>query len=152
MLLHISWKASPYLKSLEISVLFGVYTVDAALDYVILWCRMDQICVLKYSKVPPFVNIWLTLLLRISIICGQLNIAWRIWRLCLESWYSVTASYALRVWTQATASMSTSLWRTLNHLNHLIFTILINSRQTSGCCCCCWFLLMTRTRRVPSQV
>jgi len=132
LLLHISWKASPYLKSLEISVLFGVYTVDAALDYVILWCRMDQICVLKYSKVPPFVNIWLTLLLRISIICGQLNIAWRIWRLCLESWYSVTASYALRVWTQATASMSTSLWRTLNHLNHLIFTILINSRQTSG--------------------
>ena len=37
-----------------------------------------------------------------------------------------------RLWTQATASMSTSLWRTLNHLNHLIFAILINSRQTSG--------------------
>jgi len=34
-----------------------------------------------------------------------------------------------RLWTQATAFMSTSLWRTLNHLNHLIFTILINSCQ-----------------------
>jgi len=37
-----------------------------------------------------------------------------------------------RLWTQAAASMSTSLWKILYHLNQLIFTILINSCQTSG--------------------
>ena len=50
-----------------------------------------------------------------------------------ESTAAVAVKYLYwRLWTQATASMSTSLWRTLNHLNHLIFTFLINSCQTSG--------------------
>jgi len=62
-------------------------------------------------------------------------------RYCTSGWMPISCHFrdckALLVtlyWpcTEGYASMSTSLWRTLNHLNHLIFTILINSRQTSG--------------------
>jgi len=34
-----------------------------------------------------------------------------------------------RLWTQATASMFTSLWKNISHLNDFILTILINSCQ-----------------------
>ena len=53
--------------------------------------------------------------------CLQTNERWW-WTYCTELYW--------RLWMQATASMSTSLWKTLYHLNQLIFTILINSCQT----------------------
>ena len=60
---------------------------------------------------------------------------WFIWVTVMErrsALKSTCTDLYWRLWTQATAFMSTSLWKTLSHLKHLLLAILIKSCQTSG--------------------